>query len=1376
MSIVPPVRDQYPYGTCWAFATVGMAETSIRKKNLVSNETEADLSELAVAYFTLEGLEHVTNTDDIDKPGLENRDFTAINYDLYRAHGWPDGVMSFAEHGGNQILSTLVASTYMGFVREQDMPYNNAESIINGGIGNRGKYAFNNNRFEIKDVQYINKTDLTTIKEAIMANGSVGIGYNEERYSDNCHEVDGEYYYLSPSTELKNDGSVGPVTSNHAVMIVGWNDNVSKDYFTCINPNKDPGDEVETVTRDGAWLIRNSWGEDAGYENQGYFWMSYEDPSFDRLFCSMDVVPANTYEYNYHYDTTASRIYDSVGIYKKFANVYKVSGDADQYLNAINLALVGVNQSYTLEIWTKDTPMSNPTDGEKKLTQNVTHKTAGVHTVELTSSVYLERNTYFSVVIIPNDYINFGIFIDVAEDFNDSDTLSYFNEVAEGQSYGVYSATYGDDDWTDCNSDVTDYWVFEKDGRLYGYNFRVRALTSPVTITNTDVISNPTRLDYTIGESIDLTGLRVRVDYSNGTSEEVTYNENTVERFKVSTNIASSSNVVEDSSFVIVYIDGHIIDFDDPVVSVLDNEYNLDGYFINITDIDDDSNVLPESAKSEKVEAKGDMTWATTDTYKEFLKKYPPIVNYKLTDRDTTYRNIGTYLFGMDDASGDMLGYPGMHDISVPSGNMEAGYDKYLDGYYRGKYFNIIFDVQSDGKVRYDGGFGSFDGIEVKNYPRVQYIEGETFDPTGLILNTINTCVKKTFDNPSQNRYGTYKKEYSYSEHSADISFNIDIHDGLTTDMNEVIITFKEKTVTIPINVMTPNAENVTITYKAGYDGVADDVVTIPKHNKTIKPFDLVRDNYVFDKWIVESTGLEYDFSTVLDDSIVLVATWKGKTYPIRFWLDKENYDKRDVDNDLYVSGTKEKIYGEEFVVSTSSEFLHSVNIEGDEKYGYVFSHWVNGATGEKITSIPALDTSKEILLYGAWRPCVYTIRFDIGDIVKATKPDDIIRTFDENVHKSREEIILPGPTNVEDGYRWSGYWYVDEELIWPYFSGELSGTDGDVVTLYAEWELEISFDLNGHGELVDMDEPRYWSIFNDFINLPEAADSTGRWIFTGWWSDKTGGTFCGNTDAEYTVGTKPVTLYAGWKEAKTYTITFLPGKGGKGTMEPQIVYPGEEVILKANQFTKSNYEFDYWLSDKGIKYTNKQNLGTVVENMTLTAKWYKVKSGGSSPSGGGGGGGAGIPLPQNRIAETKLNVDFASIRINRNTENATWAADSFGKWHLNIVNAQGMVEEVKNEWAMINRNAVDGEGKTIQVQDFYYFDSNGNMLTGWLIDATNKKYYLEAIDNNELGRMARGWKMIDNNYYYFGSDGILLTNGVTPDGYTVGADGKWAK
>ena len=1376
MSIVPPVRNQGNFGTCWAFSTVGMAETSLRKKNLVRNETEADLSEIALAYFASEGLEDVTDTEDIDKPGVEGRDFTTINYDYYDAIPYPEGPMLFADVGGNQLSATLMASTYMGFVSEQDIPQDedNVIDIMYNGIGDRGKYAFNNNKFEIKDVQFISKNDLTAIKRAIMENGSVGIGYYSNEYgeySEETNEINGNYYYLAPATIKHESGVEIRARANHAVMIVGWDDNVSKDYFTWHNPNRDPSDDVESVEHDGAWLVRNSWGDDV--LNDGYFWMSYEDPSYDDLFYSIDAIPANTYEYNYHYDTTGSSISDNYHTYKAFANVFKVSGDSNQNLNAINIALESVNTSYTIEIWTKDAPMSNPRDGVQKLTQNVTQTNAGIHTVNLTNNVYLKKNTYFSVIIVPNDYENFSIFEDWSYDESNGGARGHYNEVKTGQTYRV--RFYDDDNaWQDANATP----LFVKNGINYGSTYRIRALTTPITITNTDVLNNPTRLNYTFNENIDLTGLRVQVDYSNGTQEEVTYSAATANRFKVYTNIATASNVVRDSAFVMVYIDGHIVNFDDPVVSVLDNGYNLDGYFINITDIDDNSNILPNSATSVKVEAKGDMTWSTTDTYKEFLKKYPPVVTYKLTDEDLVDKSIATYAYGMDDTTGDMLGYPGMHDVSVPSGNMEVGYNKYLDGYYRGKYFNIIFEVKNDGTVRYDGGLGTFDGIEIKNYPKVQYIEGETFDPTGLVINTLNTCVKKTFDDPSQNRYATYKKEYSYSEHSADISFNIDIHDGLTTDMNEVIITFKGKTITIPINVMTPNAESVTVTYKAGYDGVADNIVTIPKHNKTIKPFDLVRDNYVFDKWIVESTGLEYDFSTILDDDIVLVATWKGKNYTIKFWLDKNNYDKRDIDNDLFISGTKEKIYGEEFILSTSSEFLRSVNIEGDEKYGYTFSHWIDGATGQKINSIPALDTSTEILIYGSWKPCVYTITFDIGDVVNATKPDDIIHTFGE-------ELDLPGPTNIEVGYRWSGFWFLDEDLTDPFLGRELSGTNGDIVTLYPEYEVKVSFDLNGHGEIDLFSEEYFWTIFNDTFELPEVIDTTEKWNFKGWWTEKIGGTYCGGIFDEYHIGNKPITFYAHWEEigsAKTHTITFLPGTGGKGTMEPQIVTEGKEVTLSTNKFTRTNYVFAYWLSNKGVKYKNKQKINSVAEDMTLTANWYKEESGSSGyngGSGGGGGGGGGGIIPFNQIkpiTETKLNVEFASIPVNSNTENATWVADSFGKWHLNVVNAQGMVEEVKNAWAMMNRNVVDGAGKTIQVTDFYYFDSNGYMLTGWLTDSTNKKYFLEATDNNELGRMIRGWKLIDNNYYYFGNNGIMLTNCVTPDGYIVGVDGKWIK
>ena len=35
-------------------------------------------------------------------------------------------------------------------------------------------------------------------------------------------------------------------------------------------------------------------------------------------------------------------------------------------------------------------------------------------------------------------------------------------------------------------------------------------------------------------------------------------------------------------------------------------------------------------------------------------------------------------------------------------------------------------------------------------------------------------------------------------------------------------------------------------------------------------------------------------------------------------------------------------------------------------------------------------------------------------------------------------------------------------------------------------------------------------------------------------------------------------------------------------------------------------------------------------------------------------------------------------------------------------------------------------------------------------------------------------WKEIDGKYYYFDGNGYMLSNTITPDGYTVGSDGAW--
>lgn len=73
--------------------------------------------------------------------------------------------------------------------------------------------------------------------------------------------------------------------------------------------------------------------------------------------------------------------------------------------------------------------------------------------------------------------------------------------------------------------------------------------------------------------------------------------------------------------------------------------------------------------------------------------------------------------------------------------------------------------------------------------------------------------------------------------------------------------------------------------------------------------------------------------------------------------------------------------------------------------------------------------------------------------------------------------------------------------------------------------------------------------------------------------------------------------------------------------------------------------------------------------------------------------------------------------------------------------------------------------------QQWYNFAQNGAMRTGWF-QRGSSWFYLK-----QSGAMALGWQQIDGKWYYFSlSDGAMLTNSATPDGWWVGADGVWVQ
>ncbi len=76
----------------------------------------------------------------------------------------------------------------------------------------------------------------------------------------------------------------------------------------------------------------------------------------------------------------------------------------------------------------------------------------------------------------------------------------------------------------------------------------------------------------------------------------------------------------------------------------------------------------------------------------------------------------------------------------------------------------------------------------------------------------------------------------------------------------------------------------------------------------------------------------------------------------------------------------------------------------------------------------------------------------------------------------------------------------------------------------------------------------------------------------------------------------------------------------------------------------------------------------------------------------------------------------------------------------------------------------------------WYYFNMQGIMATGWLKDGGNY-FYLDPA----TGSMVTGWQQIDGKWYYFnersdGFKGMMYADTITPDGYEVDGNGAWVQ
>lgn len=414
--IVNPPKDQ-KYNDCWIYSSLSVLETKLLKKGFSANSFSADHMNLwATAKSNGKGwLRSITS---------DGYAFTALGY----LSSWQGGI----------------EQSDFDSIAEEYTPDTDLSNFVNYGV---------------TAIKYLDDCPQDEIKQEIMKNGSIYAAYSHSNFYENNDRT----AYFCPK------GS--PKATGHAIAIVGWDDDYSKENFKTAN-----GILPEN---NGAWLVKNSWGN---YNSlNGYFWLSYEDAY---LFSS-------TFRYNYAIEDVTP-ITDDIKLMQNeiYGATYEfnyIDDDSVTYLNLFNFS-EGYNKLDSVmfestskysdyEIYYVPAEKKIPVSDESKWTL------LNSGTVPYSGYITIDTNdfdlpvTYGAIAVrISKNELSDKNTIGVGEWLNKSNgQFVFINETQKGESYIYRNGTV---------TDILDWYKTEREDDLGG-TFVIKAITNKTELAVT---------------------------------------------------------------------------------------------------------------------------------------------------------------------------------------------------------------------------------------------------------------------------------------------------------------------------------------------------------------------------------------------------------------------------------------------------------------------------------------------------------------------------------------------------------------------------------------------------------------------------------------------------------------------------------------------------------------------------------------------------------------------------------------------------------------------------------------------------------------------------------------------------------------------------
>ena len=419
---VSSVKNQANGGNCWAFATMASLESAIIKaiydmnsSGLIYNYSEyADI---------LEFLNNGGNLSDLIDLSEENMKNVAA---LYSPYGW----QMETNNGGYDDMGVGYLVSWLGPINDADDLYGDY-SIFSPIL---------NSMMHVQNIVYLKRDNFTEndmVKRALIDYGAVFISVRMKTKYDS--EI-GAYVYNTDNS-----------TCNHAVAIVGWNDTI----------------EIPNAPGPGAWIVKNSWGENWGNDN-GYFYLSYYDISALRLgendgAFAIILNDSIKYDKNYQYDIGKTDYFFNTTDTVWYKNVFTATDN--EYLSAVSTYFLKPT-NWEVSVYVNDVLKSTKSG----------FSNPGYWTIDLFEHIPLIKGDIFEVV--------FKINVTGDAGFPIAEKVSLNNELfREGISFFSYDGV----NWSDLYSIVwSDY---------PGHHYNNSQVACIKAFTVFDVVDTVTSLD-----------------------------------------------------------------------------------------------------------------------------------------------------------------------------------------------------------------------------------------------------------------------------------------------------------------------------------------------------------------------------------------------------------------------------------------------------------------------------------------------------------------------------------------------------------------------------------------------------------------------------------------------------------------------------------------------------------------------------------------------------------------------------------------------------------------------------------------------------------------------------------------------------------------